>query len=1096
MNLRNKINFRSDRSRVRGKRRMALPSLEALEGRTLLASGAGFIQGFVLDNSSQPVAAATVDLWDNSGNRNPGDLLATTTTNSSGYYNFDGYSLVAGTTYQITESATGYSSSVESGDIQTTVNPATAIAGDTAIQVTVENLSTQSFTLDFTGEPYPLDTAYLELNASSDNQACPGNSILENGDTVGGLDAELTGNLGNVATFQSVCADLLHGVSVGMTYPVSPSLIPNPTYNTSLTANIGELGYLYNEYALTNQTGSPENNAAVNGAGLQLAIWALEYNQTGSLNLNDVDSSLPYAVLQGSTAQNIINAANAYLSAAAGNSEDVYFLIVNQPPGPGHGQGMLSTDLLDFTDTQQIQTQSATSINTTAGGTVVLGSGTPLTDSATLSGGSDFLAGDTLTFTLYGPSGGSVYTTTVPVSDNGTYSVDSARSTNPGGYVPSGSGTLTGTYQWVVNFSGDSNNTLASTNLGDEPESVTQAGSSVNTTIDDSGGGAVTGTLGESVYDTATVTGVSGVTPTGTVTYEFFTTANGTGTPTDETVTLNADGTVPISAATTALAAGSYSYIAIYSGDNNYMGATGVVEPLTINKGTITVTTTIYNACNNTVVTGALPLGASVYDTVSFSGAVAGFTPTVSDACYTFTSPSGAASAGSGAESTTEGPLGAGSYQFNASYAGDANYNVATASAEPLTINKGTITVTTTIYNAGNNTVVTGPLPLGASVYDTVSFSGAVAGFTPTVSDACYTFTSPSGTANAGSGAKSTTEGPLGAASYQFNASFAGDANYNVATASAEPLTVSQATPAIATTPGAAVVIANTIISGTKYLDTTGNGFSSDDTPESGVTIDLFQGSSITGTPYATTVTATNGTYRFGNLAAGTYSVAEVVPTAYIQTGGGPNGSAGDAYYTVTVTAGETYSGYNFDDFHIPTCAPTNVSYTVTNSSGKVCYSGTSLGGNTQQGDTVTATFTVTTGMSDQLTLVSYVAPISSFSDSNAYQQEIYQSDTGTFSAGTHSLKVTIPNTYYQIDFVCGQAINQLEPCQNGDAYGPDSAEHPLPRRRPLHWQRQRRHDGSLGHVIEYDDNPAGHSDIKCHADAASHRFGSALGRL
>ena len=149
----------------------------------------------------------------------------------------------------------------------------------------------------------------------------------------------------------------------------------------------------------------------------------------------------------------------------------------------------------------------------------------------------------------------------------------------------------------------------------------------------------------------------------------------------------------------------------------------------------------------------------------------------------------------------------------------------------------------------------------------------------------------------------------------------------------------------------------------------------------------------------------------------------------------------GDAYYTVNATAGQTYSGYNFDDFQVPTCAPTNVSYTVTNSSGKVYYSGTALDGNTQQGDTVTATFTVTKGMSDQLTLVSYVAPGSSFSDSTAYQQEIYQSATGTFSAGTYSLKVTIPNSYYQIDFVCGQAINQLEPIQNGDAYGPDSAE-------------------------------------------------------
>ena len=115
------------------------------------------------------------------------------------------------------------------------------------------------------------------------------------------------------------------------------------------------------------------------------------------------------------------------------------------------------------------------------------------------------------------------------------------------------------------------------------------------------------------------------------------------------------------------------------------------------------------------------------------------------------------------------------------------------------------------------------------------------------------------------------------------------------------------------------------------------------------------------------------------------------------------------------------------------------MTYTVTEPCGKVYYCGPTLDGNTQQGDTVTVKFT-TTRASDTLTLVSYVAPTSSFSDSNAYQQEIYQSQTQTFTPGTHSLTVTIPNCDYQIDFVCGQAINQLEPNQNNDVYGPDSA--------------------------------------------------------
>ena len=310
--------------------------------------------------------------------------------------------------------------------------------------------------------------------------------------------------------------------------------------------------------------------------------------------------------------------------------------------------------------------------------------------------------------------------------------------------------------------------------------------------------------LGTSVYDTATVTGAP-YTPTGTLTYYFYNTANpvyGTTTPvgTPQTVSLLPDGSVPNSSPTAPLGAGAESFIGVYNGDSHYATTPGAVEPLSINKATITLNTTIYNAADNSVVTGALPLGSSVYDTASFTGGVAGFTPDITQVSYTFTSPSGSSGAGSGAQSTTEGPLGAGSYKFDASFAGDANYNLAVSGDEPLSVNKATITLNTTIYNAADNSVVTGALPLGSSVYDTASFTGGVAGFTPDITQVSYTFTSPSGTAAAGSGAQSTTEGPLGAGSYKFDASFAGDANYNLAVSGDEPLSINKATITLNTT--------------------------------------------------------------------------------------------------------------------------------------------------------------------------------------------------------------------------------------------------------------------------------------------------------
>src|SRR5208337_3081748 len=105
----------------------------------------------------------------------------------------------------------------------------------------------------------------------------------------------------------------------------------------------------------------------------------------------------------------------------------------------------------------------------------------------------------------------------------------------------------------------------------------------------------------------------------------------------------------------------------------------------------------------------------------------------------------------------------------------------------------------------------------------------------------------------------------------------------------------------------------NASITGTKYKDLTGDGFSSDDTPLGGVTIDLYQGSSATGTPFETAVTAGNGTYSFTNLTLGTYFVQETVPSGSIQTGG-------NAGYLVVVGpgglgSGGTYTNANFDDY-------------------------------------------------------------------------------------------------------------------------------------------------------------------------------------
>jgi uncharacterized repeat protein (TIGR01451 family) len=233
-------------------------------------------------------------------------------------------------------------------------------------------------------------------------------------------------------------------------------------------------------------------------------------------------------------------------------------------------------------------------------------------------------------------------------------------------------------------------------------------------------------------------------------------------------------------------------------------------------------------------------------------------------------------------------------------------------------------------------------------------------------------------------------------------------------------------------------------IRGTKFLDLTGNGFSSDDTGLGGVVIDL---ENSTGHVLASTTTAANGTYSFSNVSPGTYKIAEVVPSGYVQTGptslvSGVTVSNGVATYTVTIgCATQQVSNVNFDDFQLLNCSNdvSNVCYTVVTPSGS-SYNITSLNDNVAEGDTVTVHFTLNGPGSETMTLVSYTAPSGNFSDLQG--QQIYSVDTETLAPGSHTLTVTIPNSYYQIDFVCGQAIDHFGPSGSNVFYHAEQRFH------------------------------------------------------
>jgi CSLREA domain-containing protein len=322
-----------------------------------------------------------------------------------------------------------------------------------------------------------------------------------------------------------------------------------------------------------------------------------------------------------------------------------------------------------------------------------------------------------------------------------------------------------------------------------------------------------------------------------------------------------------------------------------------------------------------------------------------------------------------------------GSYSISASGASDADYSI-TYQSGSLSVTPAPLTIT-----ADNKTKVAGT----ANPPLTFTPSGFVNGDT-----ASSLTTQPTLTTTA------TPSSPVG--SYPITASGAANPNYTI-TYVAGTLTVAAASTGS--------------ITGKDYFDVTGNGLTSDDTPLAGVKVYIDtnnDGSWTSGEPYATTLS--DGSFSLTGLAAGTYTVREVVPTGDVRTA-----PATSDHYTITLGSGQTSSGNNFDNAQLGnTSVLSNIAYLV-NGANAV----SDLRGATQEGSTIEVSFTVGAGTQPQrLTLVSYTAPSASFGSTTASQQMIFDTDTGVFGPGSYTLSVTNPHSYFQVDFVSGNAIDHL----------------------------------------------------------------------
>ncbi len=266
-----------------------------------------------------------------------------------------------------------------------------------------------------------------------------------------------------------------------------------------------------------------------------------------------------------------------------------------------------------------------------------------------------------------------------------------------------------GTHSITAVYSGDSNYTTSTSpavtqtiNASGKATSTTTLKSSLNPS-----------TTGASVTFTASVSSSTAGTITGTV--SFFDGSTQIGSP----VTLSGGAAAYT---TSALAQGTHSITAVYSGDTNYSTSTSPIVSQVVNAGIKAGTTTMLTSNLN-----PSTVGASVTFTAAVSSATAG-TITGSVTFYDGGTALGApVTLASGTALFSTSSLAQGTHAITAVYGGDTNYSTSTSPAVSQVVNAaGTAATTTTLTTSPNPSTVGAGVTLTATV--TSSTAGTISG--------------------------------------------------------------------------------------------------------------------------------------------------------------------------------------------------------------------------------------------------------------------------------------------------------------------------------------------------------------------------------
>ena len=278
--------------------------------------------------------------------------------------------------------------------------------------------------------------------------------------------------------------------------------------------------------------------------------------------------------------------------------------------------------------------------------------------------------------------------------------------------------TVAGTCRWIANYSGDANNSATANgcNKDNEAVTVTKKSPTISTLATDGG------VPGDKIHDTSALSGA--FLPTGgTVLFKLYGPGDDTCTGAvtfTSTVNISGTGTATSGDFTTVLA-GTYHWIASYSGDANNEGVTGLCtdehETTTIAKFNPEISTSLTSG-NTSDAKITILFGSSVTDqaTLTKFGAGAGGTVT-----YTVWSDSECKVwyADGGIKDVVDGVPGAsdsvsfptpGKYYWTADYSGDVNNAPANSACgdEVVTVTTPNIVVEKTVDDSHTTTAVPG----------------------------------------------------------------------------------------------------------------------------------------------------------------------------------------------------------------------------------------------------------------------------------------------------------------------------------------------------------------------------------------------------